>query len=69
MAHLQKNNTWQEFRTILSETSLFSSLDIHFANFIARLSETDSIYVPLAAALVSQKTGEGDVCLNLRVHI
>jgi exodeoxyribonuclease V alpha subunit len=68
MAHLQKNNTWQEFRTILSETSLFSSLDIHFANFIARLSETDSIYVPLAAALVSQKTGEGDVCLNLREY-
>ena len=61
----KKIHTYQELQTILSETGLFSNLDIHFANFIARLTKTNSPEVPLAAALVSSKTNEGNICLDL----
>ncbi len=58
-------HTNKSHQAILSDTNLFSSLDIHFANFIARLAQTNSPGVPLAAALVSYKTGEGNICLDL----
>ncbi len=68
MTPLNRTHTWKELRQILSDAPQFSNLDIHFANFIANLSETDSPFVPLAAALVSSKTGEGNVCLNLKEY-
>jgi exodeoxyribonuclease V alpha subunit len=61
----KKIHTYQELQTILSESGLFSNLDIHFANFIARLTKANSPEVPLAAALVSCKTSEGNICLDL----
>ena len=39
--------------------------DIHFANFIADLSEEDDPEIILGAALVSNATGQGDICLDL----
>ena len=65
MTIIKKNPADQELQAILTDSSLFSSLDIHFANFIARLAETNSPEVPLAAALVSSRTSEGNICLNL----
>ncbi|MBW2467022.1 MAG: AAA family ATPase, partial [Deltaproteobacteria bacterium] len=52
-------------QAFFADSGLFSNLDIHFANFMARLSATDSPAVPLAAALVSSKTNEGNICLDL----
>ncbi len=45
---------------------MFSLLDIHFAEFIEELCGGDSPEAALAAALVSQRTGRGHVCLDLR---
>jgi exodeoxyribonuclease V alpha subunit len=45
---------------------MFSPLDIHFAGFIEELSGGDFPEAALAAALVSQRTGRGHVCLDLR---
>ena len=60
-----KSPTWQELRPFLADSGLFSSLDIHFADFAARLAETETPAIPLAAALVSRKTSEGNICLDL----
>lgn len=65
MKPVKRIQTQQELLAILAETELFSSLDIHFANFLARLAPANSPEVPLAAALVSCKTGEGNICLDL----
>ena len=65
MTTRKKTHPYQELQAILSDTNLFSSLDSHFANFIARLAQTNSPEVVLAAALVSHKTGEGNICLDL----
>ena len=64
----KKIHTYQELQATLSETGLFSNLDIHFANFIVRLAKTNSPEVPLAAALVSCKTSEGNICLDLKEY-
>jgi len=61
----KKTHTSQRLQAILSDTGLFSNLDIRFASFIARLAKTNSPEVGLAAALVSCKTSEGDICLDL----
>jgi exodeoxyribonuclease V alpha subunit len=44
---------------------MFSSLDIHFARFMAELNGTDAPELFLAAALVSHYRGMGHVCLDL----
>ena len=61
----KKTPAGQGLQAILSAAHLFSNLDIHFANFITRLAETSSPEVGLAAALVSLKTSEGNICLDL----
>jgi exodeoxyribonuclease V alpha subunit len=43
----------------------FSHIDIQFARFMNRLSETHDAELFLAAALVSRATSEGHVCLDL----
>ena len=65
MTLINKAPAPQELQTILAGNSLFSNLDIHFANFMARLAKTNSTHVGLAAALVSSRTGEGNICINL----
>jgi exodeoxyribonuclease V alpha subunit len=65
MTIINRAHTSQELQAVLADSSLFSSLDIHFANFMTRLSKTSSPEVPLAAALVSSKTNEGNICLDL----
>ncbi len=60
--------TLHELRSILSDPELFSSLDNHFAMFIGRLAKKHSPAASLAAALVSRKTGEGNICLDLAEH-
>jgi len=62
---INKAPALQELQAALAGNSLFSNLDIHFANFMARLAKTDSADVGLAAALVSSRTGEGNICINL----
>jgi len=51
--------------TRLFKTGYLSELDIHFARFLANLSGSDSSHFGLAAALVSNVTVNGDVCLDL----
>jgi len=60
--------TLQELQEILSDPEFFSPLDHHFALFIARLAKNHSPAAALAAALVSRKTGEGSICLDLAEH-
>ncbi|MFC1843738.1 exodeoxyribonuclease V subunit alpha [Thermodesulfobacteriota bacterium] len=62
---LKNASALQELQAILAGNSLFSNLDIHFANFMTNLAKTNSADVGLAAALVSSRTGEGNICINL----
>ena len=48
----------------LLKRGLLSEIDIHFANFITGFSPDNDPDIFLAAALVSQATGSGDICLN-----
>ena len=52
--------------SLASITKYFSDLDIHFAGFMGRLSESHAPEILLAAALVSRFTREGNICLDLR---
>jgi exodeoxyribonuclease V alpha subunit len=54
-----------EIRQLLS-SGAFSDLDRHFAEFIEAQAGDDQPLVGLAAALVSQRQGQGDICLDLR---
>jgi len=58
-------NTFKKLQDIFSDPELFSPLDKHFAMFISRLAQKHKPEAALAAALVSSKTGEGNVCLDL----
>ncbi len=49
----------------LQDGGLLTALDVHFAVFIGKLAQTEDDPVPLAAALVSRATGQGNVCLDL----
>jgi exodeoxyribonuclease V alpha subunit len=49
----------------LEENELFSPLDIHFARFMERLAGDSSPELSLAAALLSNATQEGHICLDL----
>ncbi len=55
----------RELKEVLTGNSLFSNIDIHFANFMAGLAKTNPTEVGIAAALVSYRTGEGNICINL----
>ncbi|MBL0731461.1 MAG: exodeoxyribonuclease V subunit alpha [Desulfosarcina sp.] len=50
---------------VFEYSGLFNSIDIRFANFIARISKNNDPDILLAAALVSNVTGDGNVCLDL----
>jgi exodeoxyribonuclease V alpha subunit len=62
---IDKSAAFQGLQAKLTGNSLFSSIDIHFANFMAGLAKTNPVEVGLAAALVSSRTGEGNICINL----
>ncbi len=49
----------------MNETIQFSSLDLHFADFIVRIDKSGSEQLWLAAALTSNATGRGHTCLDL----
>ena len=51
--------------TNLYNNGKFTKEDIHFANFIAHLCKEDDPEIILGAALVSNATGQGDICLDL----
>lgn len=51
--------------TYLYNNGIISSFDANFARFIARVCKHDDPYVQLAAALLSNVTGNGNVCLDL----
>ncbi|RLB32616.1 MAG: exodeoxyribonuclease V subunit alpha [Deltaproteobacteria bacterium] len=59
------NSILKEQREIIAGIGLFSALDIHFANFMEKLSGEPSPEVWLASALVSGNTRGGDVCVDL----
>lgn len=46
-------------------SGLFNPIDIRFANFITKICESDDLDIFLGAALVSNLTGDGNVCLDL----
>lgn len=52
-------------KMVSAAAGIFSEIDIHFALFIDRYSQSEALSVFLAAALVSRATGRGDICLNL----
>jgi exodeoxyribonuclease V alpha subunit len=49
----------------LFENGILTALDLHFARFISKLSKRPDPNVSLAAALVSNATRQGHICLNL----
>jgi exodeoxyribonuclease V alpha subunit len=49
----------------LYDNGILSALDIHFANFMSRLTGGNIPELSLAAALVSSYTRQGHVCLDL----
>lgn len=49
----------------MSETIQFSSLDVHFADFITRIDKNPCDLLWLAAALTSNSAGRGHTCLEL----
>jgi len=49
----------------LYDNGIISVLDMHFADFMMRLSGTEDLKLALAAALVSKSTGEGHICFDL----
>lgn len=51
--------------THLYKTGYFSRIDTYFARFICEISGQNDPDIFLAAALASQSTGKGDVCLDL----
>jgi len=51
--------------TYLNDNQLFSAIDLHFANYIQEISDTQESEIHLAAALVSWSTRNGNVCLDI----
>lgn len=52
-------------KNLFSATGLFSSFDLHFANFICKLSGTESQNLFLSAALTTRMLREGHICCDL----
>jgi len=65
MADKTPMQTFQELQAALANRELFTSIDAHFARFMAGLAKNYFQHVSLAAALVSHKIGEGNICLDL----
>ncbi|MBW2613546.1 MAG: exodeoxyribonuclease V subunit alpha [Deltaproteobacteria bacterium] len=53
---------------LLKNSGLFENIDIQFGGFMAALSEIDDGAVPLAAAITSRSTRNGDVCIELAAY-
>jgi exodeoxyribonuclease V alpha subunit len=51
--------------TYLYENLMLSKLDTHFANFISEISKDNDPDIFLGAAMISNATGNGDICLDL----
>jgi exodeoxyribonuclease V alpha subunit len=51
--------------TNLYNKGMFTSIDLHFGNFISNLAKNDDKDLFLAASLVSNAAGNGEVCLDL----
>jgi exodeoxyribonuclease V alpha subunit len=68
MANKTPMQTFPELEAALANRELFTSIDTHFANFMARLAKKYPQHVALAAALVSHKTGAGNICLDLEEY-
>lgn len=49
----------------LSTLEYFTELDKYFASYISRLSSIDDINLLLSSLLVSNRTGKGDICLDI----
>ena len=49
----------------LYKDKIFNEIDIHFAEFIYKLDGNDDVDIFLSAALVSNVTGGGDICMDL----
>ncbi len=60
--------TLHEPMNILSDSTLFSPLDRHFAMLIGRLAKKHYPEAALAAALASRTTREGNICLDLEEY-
>ena len=55
----------KDYITHLYNNGILDNKDIYFANFIADLSQDNNPEIFLGAALVSNATGKGDICLDL----
>ncbi len=55
-------------KNLLSEVSMFSSFDLHFARFICKLCKTENPNLFLSAALTTRALCDGHVCCNLEEH-
>ncbi|MBU1571111.1 MAG: exodeoxyribonuclease V subunit alpha [Proteobacteria bacterium] len=53
------------YTTHLYNKHILTHIDIHFGSFINKLAKNEDTYLFLAAALVSNAAGNGDVCLDL----
>ena len=47
------------------DLDLFNKMDIHFARFMHRLAGGQNSALMLAALLLSYRTGQGDICLDI----
>lgn len=50
---------------LLKEQGILSSLDVHFARFMAKLSKNDDLLFAWSAALASNWTARGHICVDL----
>ena len=57
----------EEYLKTLGVAGELSPLDLHFARLMMRLDAGGEPEVALAAALVSRATGQGHICLDLRI--
>ena len=62
----RKNYSFAELQALLADDTIFSSLDRHFAFFINRIARKNSPELGLAAALLSNRTNKGNICIDLR---
>jgi len=62
----RKNYSFAELQALLADDTIFSSLDRHFAFFINRIARKNSPELGLAAALLSNRTNKGNICVDLR---
>ena len=62
----QKNYSSADIQPVLDDNTFFSNLDRHFGAFISRLAAQSTPELFLAAALLSSRTNNGHVCLDLR---